>query len=122
MKIMSRTTKKTAKPMPDSTPELAAAIFSESLTAILTEIRGIADKTIKPKGHDPASRIAWLAQRAAAVAAEQRKAEKADLDAIKRLSPAVVITWIKQQTPEYRARLLRDVAAIDNKERRSVLG
>ena len=108
--------------MPDSTSELAAAIFSESLSAILTEIRGIADKTTKPKGHDPASRIAWLAQRAAAVAAEQRKAEAGEIAAIKRLSPAVVLTWIKQQSPEYRARLLREVTAIDTKERRSVLG
>lgn len=106
----------------ESTSELAASIFREALAAIRTEIRGIIGKTIKPKGHDPASRIAWLAQRAAAVAAEQRKAESGELAAIRKLSPVVVLTWIKQQTPEYRARLLREVAAIDTKERRSVLG
>jgi hypothetical protein len=56
------------------------------------------------------------------VAAEQRKAEKGELDAIKKLSPAVILAWIKEQTPEYRARLVREVMAIDSAVRRSVLG
>jgi phage terminase Nu1 subunit (DNA packaging protein) len=103
----------------DPTSDLAASIFGEALTAILAEIRGIRAGKIKPKGHDAASRIAWLAQRAASVAAEQRKAEAAEL---RKLTPAVVMIWIRQQTAEYRARLLRDVTAIDSKERRSVLG
>jgi hypothetical protein len=106
----------------ETTSDLAATIFHEALTAIRKEIRAIAAKEIKPKGHDPASRIAWLAGRAAAVAAEQRKAEKGEIDAIRKLSPAVVMTWIRQQTAEYRARLVREVTAIDSKERRSVLG
>lgn len=116
---MTRKRTKTTSPLPDDTAGLAASIFQESLSAILTEIRGIAAKTIKPKGHDAASRIAWLAQRAAAVAAEQRKAEASEL---KKLSPVIVLTWIREQTPEYRARLVREVTAIDAKERRSVLG
>lgn len=115
-------TKKTSAAPVESTSDIAASIFSESLTAIRKEIRGIADKSIKPKGHDPASRIAWLAQRAAAVAAEQRKAEKADIDATRKLTAAVVMTWIKLQPVEYRARLLREVAAIDARDRKSVLG
>ena len=101
------------------TPDLAASIFGEALTAILAEIRGIRAGEIKPEGHDAASRIAWLAQRAASVAAEQRKAEAGEL---RKLNPTVVMVWIRQQTPEYRARLLREAAAIDSKERRSVLG
>lgn len=119
---MTKRARKAPDPPLIATGELAASIFGESLTAILAEIRGIRAKTIKPKGHDAASRIAWLAQRAAAVAAEQRKAEKGELDAIRKLSPAVVLTWIRQQTAEYRARLVREVTAIDSKQRRSVLG
>ncbi|MGE5803960.1 MAG: hypothetical protein ACM358_17075 [Gemmatimonadota bacterium] len=106
----------------ESVSDLAASIYSESLTAIRDEIRGIIARRIKPKGHDPASRVAWLAKQAASVAAEQRKAEKGELDAIRKLSPAVVMTWIRQQTAEYRARLVREVSALDSKERRSVLG
>lgn len=103
----------------DPTSDLAASIFGEALTAILAEIRGIRAGKIRPKGHDAASRIAWLAQRAASVAAEQRKAEAGEL---RKLNATVVMVWIRQQTAEYRARLLREVAAIDSKERRSVLG
>jgi len=108
------------KPADDlPTADLAAAIFAESLGAILREIRGIASGSIKPQGHDAASRIAWLAGRAASVAAEQRKAESGEL---RKLTPAIVLTWIREQAPEYRARLAREVTAMDAKERRSVLG
>ncbi|HZJ68271.1 MAG TPA: hypothetical protein VFD36_32440, partial [Kofleriaceae bacterium] len=94
----------------------------EALTAIRAEIRGVIDGSGKARRGDKTVRIAQLAQKAALVAAETRKAEKGELDAIRRLSPAVVMTWIRQQTAEYRARLLREVQAIDSKERRSVLG
>jgi hypothetical protein len=119
---MARSRTKQTESVVEPTHGLASAIFTESLTAILGEIRGIIAKTIKPKGHDPASRIAWLAKQAAAVAAEQRKAEAGELAAIRKLSPAAVLLWVRQQTPEYRARLVREVAAIDARERKSVLG
>lgn len=126
---MSKRTRKQASgppiapdPVSESAPDLAAAIFGEALTAILAEIRGIRAGTIKPKGHDAASRIAWLAQRSAAVAAEQRKAEKAESDATRKLTPAVILAWVRLQTPEYRARLVREVSNIDARERKSVLG
>lgn len=116
--------KKQPKPTPktcETTSEIAASIYSESLSAIRDEIRGIVSGKIKPKGHDRASRIAWLAKNAASVAAEQRKAEKGELESIRKLSFAVVLTWIKEQTAEARARLIRDVVAIDS-QRKSVLG
>lgn len=118
-------TRKSVKPpseSPDPPAGLAARIFDVSLEYLLDEITGITQGRIKPKGHDPASRVAWLAKQASAVAAEQRKAEAGELAAIRKLSPAVVMTWIRSQTAEYRARLVREVSAIDSKERRSVLG
>ena len=102
--------------------DVSASIFLESLSAIRAEIRGIIAGSIKPTEHDATSRIAWLAQRAAAVSAEQRKAEQGEVNAIRKLSPVVVLTWIRQQTAEYRAKLLRDISGIDATERRSVLG
>lgn len=112
---------KSPKSSSESPSELAATIASEALTVIRDEIRLFSDRKGRSRRH-AISRIATLARQAAPIAAEARKAEKADLDAIKRLSPAVVLTWIKAQTAEYRARLVREVSAIDNKERRSVLG
>lgn len=117
-------TKKTkAAPIADeSDVDLVSSIFLRALKAIDTEIQGLISGTIKPKGHDKASRIAWLVKNVASVAAEQRKAEKAELDSVRRITPGVVMQWIKLQTPEYRARLVREVQALDAKERKSVLG
>lgn len=119
---MTHSKRKTPSKKLEDTSDFAGRIFATSLSYLLDQITGITTGTIKPKGHDPASRVAWLAQRAAAVAAEQRKAEKGELDAILRLSPVVVMKWIRGQTAEYRARLVREVSAIDAQDRRSVLG
>lgn len=116
---------KRPKPPPkitETTPEIAASLFAESLVAIRDEIRGLVSGAIKPGEHDKTSRIAWLAKNAAAVAAEERKALKDELDAIRKLSPTVVLTWIKQRTPEQRARFAREIMSFDAKERKSVLG
>jgi hypothetical protein len=119
---MAKQKPKTPTRTNETTAEIAASIFSESLAHLRDQIRGIRDGAIDTAPHDPASRIAWLAERAAKVAAEQRKAEKGEIDAIKKLSPAVMLTWVKAQTPEYRARLVRDIAALDAVDRKSVLG
>jgi hypothetical protein len=118
MKKAAKSTKKVV----DDPAEVAASIYRESLLAIREEIRGIIDGAIKPKKHDATSRIAWLAKQASQVAAEQRKAEKAEMDALKRLSPIAVIAWCRQQTVETRGRIVREVAAIDERGGRSVLG
>jgi hypothetical protein len=118
------TTKQPDEPQlpPETTAAIASSIFAESLTAIRKEIRGIADGSIEPGEHDAVSRIAWLAEKASKVEAERRKAEKSELDVILRISYAVMVTWAKKQTTEVRARLVRDITAIDATERRSVLG
>jgi hypothetical protein len=105
----------------ETTSELATSIFSESLTVIREEIRALAGRKGRARRHAIRA-IASLAKQAAPIAAEQRKAEKGELDAIRRLSASVIMAWIRQQTPEYRARLVREVTAIDARERKSVLG
>jgi len=107
---------------PESTAAIASSIFAESLKAIRKEIRGIANGNIEPDEHDPVSRIAWLAEKASKVEAERRKAEKSEIDSIRKITPAVMMTWAKLQTPELRARMVRDITALDATERRSVLG
>jgi hypothetical protein len=63
-----------------------------------------------------------LSAKASQIAGELRKAEKADKDSIRTITPAVMMSWIRMQTPEYRAKLVREVIAIDDKNRKSVLG
>ena len=118
---MRKKSAKSSSKAAETAPEIAASIAVETLTEIRAEIRGLLDGSRQRRG-DKMVRIALLAQRASQVAAEQRKAAKGEGDAIRRLSPAVVLAWVRQQTAEYRARLVRDVAAIDASERRSVLG
>lgn len=119
---MSKKTTQLPTDTPESAAEIASTMAVEALTAIRKEIRGIIDGSAPARRGDKTVRIAQLAQRGAVVAAEQRKAEQAELSAVMKLSPAVVMTWIKAQTAEYRARLVRDVAALDGGSRKSVLG
>jgi len=114
---------------PDAAPQdLAATIFDESLSFILEEIRLIkttkdaAPKKGEKRGPDRAYRVSVLAKHAAQVAAEKRKAEKADVDALKKLTHTQIVSWAKQQGSDVRARLVRELVAIDSNERRSVLG
>ena len=119
---MTRKTAKSPSKTDETAAEVASSIAVEVLSELRKEIRGVIDGSAKSRRGDKHMRIAQLGLKAAVVAAEQRKAEKGELDAIRKLSPEVVMTWIRQQTAEYRARLVREVSAIDSKERRSVLG
>lgn len=88
-------------------------IFRESLEAIRDEIRGIRTGKIKPKEHDGISRIAWLAQKAAAVGAEQRKANAAEVKRLGTISSADILKALRMMDREVRASVLRDAALID---------
>lgn len=119
---MSKKTGNSSTAPPETAAEVAASMALEALTAIRKEIRGIIDGSANSRRGDKTARIAQLAQRGALVAAEVRKAEQRDIAAVQKLSPAVVMTWVRAQTAEYRARLVRDVTALDDPDRRSVLG
>lgn len=101
--------------------ELANSIATESLEAILGEIRELRDGK-EPIGEDRFVRIASLSHKTAMISAEQRKAEKADRDELAEMTPEVALAWIKLQPPAVRARFLRDVTALDAPVRKSVLG
>lgn len=105
--------KKNTSASSQSSAELAEAIAIESLEAIQKEIRGIATKKIKPKGHDPASRIAWLASKASAISAEQRKSEALNRRTLDALTPAQVLAWFRRLEREERQQLLAEVEQID---------
>jgi phage terminase Nu1 subunit (DNA packaging protein) len=94
-----------------------ASIFAKSLQAIDEELDGLINGTIKPDKHDKASRIAWLAQKAASVASEQRKAELAELRATNDITPRAMSNWIKRSTKAERDQLRRDLDAADRHQR-----
>lgn len=114
--------KKTSSPADqlESTSDLSSSVAHEALVAIRTENRELAGGK-DPIGEDRFVRLALLAHKAAMIAAEQRKAEKEDRDNIRDISREVMMTWVKQQSPESRARLVKEIAAIDDKARKSVL-
>ena len=111
--------KKTEDESPQS---LASEVFSAALGAIRDEINAIAAGKVKPQGHDPASRIAWLAAQATKIAAEDRKATAAHDAATKRIGFDTLIAWARLQSKEVRAKLVAAITAIDNATRKSVLG
>lgn len=97
----------------ETSDELTEDIFSASLGAIRNEIRGLASGAIDPKPHDRASRIAWLAKNAAAIAAEQRKAKLANLRANRNLTPQQLLAYFKGLSRAERSAWIRDITAMD---------
>jgi hypothetical protein len=70
---------------------------------------------------DPTAELGKLSRALAPLQAEQRAKAKAERRAILALTPATIETWIREQTPEVRAKVQRTIAAIDAPSRRSVL-
>src|SRR5690242_2708378 len=72
---------------------IARRIYSSALDAIHNEIEGIKRGSAKESRHDPASRIAFLASKAAQIAAEQRKSDAAERAETGRLTETKVWSW-----------------------------
>lgn len=88
-------------------------------------IRVFSDELLDPgcrPNPDRASELALLLHKVSQVMAEYRKSEAAEFASIKRISAKTFSIWIKAQSPAFRERLQREIAAIDATERRSVLG
>jgi len=100
--------------------EVAADIARITLRAIRAQIQALGGGAATSAA---TKQVAQLAERAAKVSAELRKAEKGAVDALDRVSPGALLAWMQRQTPEFRARHIREVAAMDARgERGSVLG
>ena len=62
---------------------------------------------------DTASHIAWMANKQVSLIGEQRKYRAAERSKILKITPALIISWVRLQTKEYREQLARDVIAMD---------
>lgn len=115
---MSKTPKSTSE-TPDSGVDATIRGLEAAVRVIGEDIEA-AEKT-KP-GSKPRLRVPRLAAELVAITDAVRKREKLQLDALRDLTPGNVLTWARQQTPEVRARLVRDIGGIDSPKRGSVLG
>lgn len=107
---------KAGKPAPkklETAAQVATSIYEESLLAIRNEIRGIIAGRIVPAGHDAASRIAWLAQKASQISGEQRKAEASEAAASRRLTIPQIIAFVRQLDQSDRARVHRELQSME---------
>lgn len=117
---MAKTTKKSGKPARSDAKSAESqladvrATIALGLDGIREEIEGLVDETIKPQPpHDRASRIAWLTKQAAQIGGELRKMDKAELKAVEDLSPALVLAYMRTLEQGDRARLVREIQALD---------
>lgn len=107
------------KTPPESGSEATSRALEAAVRVMGAEIE--AAEATKP-GSKARQRVPRLAAELVAVADAARKRAKLELDALRDLTPGNVLAWARQQTPEVRARLVRDIGAIDNPNRGSVLG
>lgn len=103
--------------------ENTADATSQGLEAVVRVIVGdIKAAELTKPGSKKRSAVPRLGAQLVAISCELRKAQKLQLDALRDLTPGNVLTWARQQTPETRAKLVRDIGGIDNPKRGSVLG
>lgn len=101
---------------------MVSSMLNTGLAGLQTYVDAMSEVVGESTDPESAESFAHLLTKVAQVAGELRKAEKLELDALKKLTPAEIFVWAKQQTPELRARLVRDITALDAVERKSVLG
>ena len=122
---MAKSTKAPKQAQPDPWEAASAA----ALRVISAEIAAIeannapCDKCGQPSAlpgtQSRGDRAAALAAKASSIAAELRKARNAGL---KQLNAGLVEQWLRLQTPEYRAGLVRELVEMDSLTKRSVIG
>jgi hypothetical protein len=70
---------------------------------------------------DPGAELLKLTRAVAALEGERRQQAKLERRAIVALTLATILTWLREQTPEVRAKVRRSIEDIDAPSRRSVL-
>lgn len=111
-------TRRSKPPVDDSElpDNLAESIMQRTLRHLWHEMDRLEGL---PEGALEMGKVAKLALE---INGEMRKAEKLEMNAAKALDHSQVLSWARQQTPELRARVVKELVAIDNPNRRSVLG
>lgn len=99
----------------EAVSEAALRAMAMSVDAITDQIALIgAGKGGKSK-HDPASRISFLGQRAAALFEPLRKERAARAKELSAITPALVLAWYRQLDRTERDRILSELHAVDSR-------
>lgn len=104
----------------EAADELGIGVLIRALRIIETALTRIEET--KGLSEADMNRAVMLGQRAAPICAEIRKMVKAEKDGIREIAPATVREWLRLQSPESRARIRKDLDAMDVANRKSVLG
>jgi hypothetical protein len=100
-----------------------ADVIREGLEEAVQVIRDdIHEARMSAQGTPERAAVPRMAAQLVAIGCEIRKAAKAELNSLRDITPAAMLQWVRLQTPEVRARLVKDITAIDAPARRSVLG
>ena len=99
-------------PTAESVQQLAVSTMEAAVRAIQTEIENVASGKAAKSKHDPASRIAWLGQRAAAIGEAARKMVAGQRRSRGMITRGEVLGWLREQEPTVRAAVAREIAAI----------
>lgn len=108
-------------PKPHETDKKTADVIREGLEEAVQVIRDdIHEARMSSPGTPERAAVPKMAAQLVAIGCEIRKAAKAEANALRELTPSVLVAWAKLQTVEARARIVRELLAIDS--RKSVLG
>src|SRR5690348_10782839 len=114
MKSTKKTTS-TSKPTIESVLDDAIDTLNLGLTHLRTEIGKIAAGKAKKTRHDPASRIAFLTGKVGAIVDSARKVEGARAKRLEKLTPAMVLEYLRSLDAAERAHILREAQHFDTK-------
>lgn len=120
---MTKQAKRTAKrpdPAPDEPVELkqlskrACSTLEKGLGSLDSCVEAVSEMlTGADYDKDMASHLAWMVKNVAQIMGEVRKLENDDRSVAKNLSMPLVIAFLKQLDPDDRARVGREMAAMD---------
>ena len=95
----------------DRTIATAIDACTDGLEAIRKRINTLANEP--ELGREDSSHLAWLTKQVAQIMGDVRKRQEQEQRRLSKLSPAIVLAYLRQLEPEQRSRLLREAQNID---------
>ena len=118
MKKKAKTAKKQAS-IADEMVEHDPSDGSQNIDAQISVLGGLIQQaqdhmaSMTTYDMEHATHIALMATKQGVLISEQRKIRMAERGRITKITPAIIISWVRLQPREYREQLARDVIAMD---------
>lgn len=101
---------------PGAVLDAAIATMALAIDTIHADIVLISQGKGGDSKHDRASRVAFLATRAGAIAESMRKHEAAHLKRLEAITPTLVLAWFRQLDRTDREHILRELSVIEGRK------